>query len=132
MDHAGELCTSAAFDVDDGTHCCACAWESAEESGDGVTDALSNQFAVAVVLGLGNVVGHYRGEQGVDGAETGECETGDESRGNDCTPVDVAERHGAVGEERHRQTRRYFTDDRYTAHIDEQRDYSHNDESHKS
>ena len=69
MYHAGELGTSARLDVDDGSHGGTGTWQTTEEAGDSVAYALPYELAVGVVLGFGDIVGHNRGEQRIDGAE---------------------------------------------------------------
>ena len=58
MDHAAELCASAALDVDHGAHGGTGAGQAAEEAGDGVAYTLPYQLAVAILLGFGDIVSH--------------------------------------------------------------------------
>lgn len=131
MHHAGELGASTALDIDDGAHGGTSTGESAEEAGDSVADALPYQFTVAVVLGLSDIVGHNRGEEGVDRAKSGQGQSGDDSGHEDGDPIKPSKRYLAVGEERHRDTGGYFTDDGHTIHIDKERDNGHYEEGHQ-
>ena len=59
-----------------------------EKSGNGIADALADEFLVAVVLGFGDVVGHNGGEQCVDGAKTCQSKTRNDGGFEDTNPVD--------------------------------------------
>ena len=78
VNHTADLGASAAFHVDHSTHGGAGAGQTAEETRHSVADALSDELFIAVVFGFGDIVGHHRGEQSVDRAETSQSETGNE------------------------------------------------------
>ena len=88
MDHTADLCASATLDIDNGTHGGAGTRKAAEKSGNGIADALADEFLVAVVLGFGDVVGHNGGEQCVNGAKTCQSETRNNGGFEDTNPVD--------------------------------------------
>ena len=132
MDHAGELRAAAALDVDDGTHGGAGTRQTAEEAGNGVAYTLPYELTVAVMLGLGDIVGDDGGKQCVDGAEACKSEAGDDSSHEDSAPVDAGEGDALFGKERHGDARGNLADGGYAVHIDEERDHSHHDEGDES
>ena len=78
MDHAANLGTSATLYIDHGAHGCTSAGQATEEAGYCIAYTLPYQLFVAVVLGLGNIVSHHRGKQGVDRAKTGKGKAGND------------------------------------------------------
>ena len=80
------------------------------------------------MLGLGDVVGHDGGKEGVDGTKTGEGEAGNDGSFEDCEPVDGGHIKPRFGEERHGEPRWNIADDVATIEMAEERDNSHDDE----
>ncbi len=128
MNHAAELGAATALDVDDGTHGGTGTGKSAEETGNGIADALSDEFLVAVVLGLGDVVGHDGGEEGVDGSETGEGKAGNDGSFEDSEPVDGGHIKPRFGKEGHGEPRGNIADDVAGVEMAEEGYNSHDDE----
>ena len=131
MHHAGKLGTTAGFDIDNGTHGSASAGKTTEESSHSIANTLPYQLTVRVVLGLGDIVSHHRGEQSVDGTETRKRKTRDDGCREDGAPVETSKRHLGTGEERHGKSRGNLANDSDALHIDEQRNNGHHNESHQ-
>src|SRR5690606_31834282 len=92
-------------DVDHGTHGGTGTSDAAEEAGDGVANALANQFLVGVVACAGHVVRHQGCQQAVDGTEQGEYESRLHDHGDGVTGklrhVDAWQAGGDVTKNRH-------------------------------
>ncbi len=73
---AGDLGSAAGPEVDDRAESCAGAGKSADESGDCVTDTLTDEFSIQIVASSGHRVGDERSQQVVDGAEEGDNQRG--------------------------------------------------------
>ena len=69
MNDARQTCPAASLDIDDGADAGASAGQPADERRGHVADALSDQFAVAGVMGLRDIVGQQGAEQRIDGTE---------------------------------------------------------------
>ena len=131
MYHTAQLRATASLDIHHGAHGCSGSAYAAEESGDGITYALSDEFAVGVVLGLGDVIGHDRCEQRVDGAESGQCESRHHRGIDEREPVDALQVEFFSEEERLRQSGRNLSDGERRVDAAEERHHGHQYQRHQ-
>ena len=115
MNHTAQLGAAARANIHHRTHCGSCTCKTAEHTSHGVTYTLTYQLLIAVVLGLGDVVGYHRCQKGVDAAKASQSKTRDNSLLEHSHPVDASQFYARISEERHRKTGWDVTDNHLVA-----------------
>ena len=131
MDHTAYLGAAAALHVDNGTHRCTGTGDAAEQTADHIANTLSHKFFVAVMVGLGDIVGHNRGQQGVNRTQTCQCQTWYDAGFQNANPVDACQIHTLFGKERHRKSARDTANGQFLRHIHKERHNRHYNQSHQ-
>ena len=120
MRHTAQLGASAALYIHDGTHGSTCTTDAAEQTTDHVTDTLSYELLIAVVVCLGNIVGHYGSQQGIDASQTCQCETWYNRNFQHFYPVDPCKINTFFSKERHGESTGDGTDKEPVVHVAEE------------